>query len=230
MDKTVPMAEPGGVIEFPPGTRGDLYRRIAALYQPPTWERVSGTLDRLLLKHPGFLVGGNPKVNIAKELDLLEKESYRHGLEVFQQEYVRLFVNAPGGVAAPPHASFYSEGCVLGKAALEATSYYERFRIRPETTDAEPPDHIVFEMEFLSFLCLMEQKAAEAGRAEDVSEVGNAQAAFFERHFFPWTNRFCDRLFQTSRLAFYQILGIFTRGFLLNERRVLGRKGLPKDG
>lgn len=214
---------------LPPAERAHLYQRIAALYIPPTWEVVNGALNRLLLKYPGFLVSGNPQVKIARELDLLEKESYRFSLETFQEEYVRLFVNSPEGVAAPPYASFYTEGRLFGKAAREAQVYYERFRLSPKSTQAEPPDYIVYEMEFLSFLCSMEQGALEGGCEEEATELGRAQVDFFVHHFFPWANRFCDRLFQMSRLAHFQILGIFTTGFLLNERRLLAKRGCPAE-
>lgn len=223
-DKRLPSFEKVTATLLPLGTRADLYQQIAGLYIPPTWEIVGGAFDRLLSKYSGFLVSGNPQVKIARELDLLEKEAYLFSIETFQEEYLRLFVNAPEGVAVPPYASFYTEGRLYGKAARDAQIFYERFQLSPASKGAEPPDYIVYELEFLSFLCSMQQKALEGERAEEVRELDRAQVDFFVRHFFPWANRFCDRLFEASRLAYFQILGIFTKGFLLNERRLLGKK------
>jgi len=220
---------PVATTSLSPDKRAHIYQQTASLYQPPTWEQVSGILERLVMKYPGFLASGNIKVKIAKELDLLEKESYRYSLETFQAEYVRLFINDPAGVAAPPYASFYTENRLLGSAAREALSFYEGQGLTREATEADPPDHIITELEFLSFLCTMEQQARDRNRRDEAIELSRTQALFFFRHLFPWASRFCTRLHESSRLAYYQVLGVFTKGFLLNERRILG-KDIPSGG
>jgi len=192
--------------------RADIYLQLASFFQPPTWERVPRQLEKLLLKYPRFLVCANPMENIGRELDLLEKESYRYSLETFQEEYVRLFVNSPEGVPAPPYASFYTENRLHGRATREVASFYERFGILPGGEGGEPPDFIVYELEFLSFLCSLEPKEAEAARF---------QADFFRLHLAPWAEPFLDRVTRNSRLAYFQIIGSFTRGFLANEKSLL---------
>ena len=199
-------------LSLEPERRAEIYLRLATLFQPPTWENVQRQLGKLLLQHPRFLLCANPMENIGRELDLLEKESYRYGLETFQEEYLRLFVNAPDGVAAPPYASFYTEERLHGRATLEASSFYEQFGILPGGEGGEPPDYIVYELEFLSFLCTLEEKEAEAVRS---------QGAFFHRHLAPWVDLFLTRVTQNSRLAYFQVLGAFTRGFLANEKQRL---------
>lgn len=205
-----------------PDRRAEIYQELARLYHAPSWEQVRGALDQVLLRFPKFLLDvKDAHFHLAKELDRHEKESYRFGLESFQAEYVRLFVNSGQGVLAPPYASFYTEGSMFGEAAREALAYYERFSLTLDTAQKEPPDHVVYELEFLSFLCSMEQEALDESRQQEADELRRAQADFFCKHLFPWANIFCDRIVQNSRLAYYQLLGAFMKGFLAHERTLL---------
>jgi anaerobic sulfite reductase subunit A len=145
-------------------------------------------------------------------------------LEPFQEEYVRLFVNSREGVLAPPYASFYTEGSLFGAAARQALAFYEQFLLTLDTSRNEPPDHIVYELEFLSFLCSMEQEALDQDKQPEADELRKAQADFFCDHLFPWANRFCDRIVENSGLAYYQLVGAFTKGFLTRERALLEAK------
>lgn len=208
-----------------PGQRAGIYQELAHLYRTPSWEQVQGALDHLLLKYPKFLIDNkDAHFHPVKELERHEKESYRLGLESFQAEYVRLFVNSREGVPAPPHASFYTEGTLFGRAAQEALSHYERFRITPDASGNEPPDHISYELEFLSFLCAMEQESLDQGRQEDADGLRKAQADFLRNLLIPWANRFCDRIVENAELAYYQLLGAFTKGFLAHESALVEGK------
>jgi len=208
-----------------PGQRAAIYQELAHLYRTPSWEQVQGALDHVLLKYPKFLLDNkDAHFHPVKELERHEKESYRLGLESFQTEYVRLFVNSPEGVLAPPHASFYTEGSLFGQAAQEALTHYERFRITPDTSANEPPDHISYELEFLSFLCAMEQEALDQGRQEDADGLRKAQADFLCDLLIPWANRFCDRIVENANLAYYQLVGAFTKGFLAHESALVEGK------
>lgn len=211
-----------------PGHRAAIYQELAHLYRTPSWEQVQGALDNVLLKYPKFLLDNkDAQFHPVKELERHEKESYRLGLESFQTEYVRLFVNSREGVLAPPHASFYTEGSLFGQAAQEALTHYERFRITPNASENEPPDHISYELEFLSFLCATEQEALDQGRQEDADGLRKAQADFLCNHLFPWANRFCDRIVENSHLAYYQLVGAFTKGFLAHESALV--EGRPSS-
>jgi TorA maturation chaperone TorD len=212
------MRHPHPAVSLPPGQRAAIYQELAHLYRTPSWEQVQSALDQVLLKYPKFLLDRkDAHFHPVKELERHEKESYRLGLESFQAEYVRLFVNSREGVLAPPYASFYTEGSLFGQAAQEALAHYEQFRITPDTSGNEPPDHISFELEFLSFLCTMEQEALDQGRQEAAHRLRKAQMNFLLNHLFSWANRFCDRIVENGDLAYYQLVGAFTKGFLAHE-------------
>ena len=197
-----PCGNPRTVIHPPPATallpgqRAAIYQELAHLYRTPSWEQVQGALDHVLLKYPKFLLDNkDAHFHPVKELERHEKESYRLGLESFQAEYVRLFVNTREGVLAPPYAS-----------------------------ENEPPDHISYELEFLSFLCAMEQEALDQGRQEDADGLRKAQADFLCNLLIPWANRFCDRIVENSNLAYYRLVGAFTKGFLAHESALVEGK------
>ena len=226
-----PCGNPRTVIHPPPATallpgqRAAIYQELARLYRSPSWEQVQGVLDHVLLKFPKFLLDNkDAHFHPVKELERHEKESYRLGLESFQAEYVRLFVNSREGVLAPPHASFYTEGSLFGQSAQEALTHYGRFGITPDASENEPPDHISYELEFLSFLCAMEQEALDQGRQEDADGFRKAQADFLCNLLIPWANRFCDRIVENSDLAYYQLVGAFTKGFLAYESTLIENK------
>ena len=209
-----------------PGDRGKIYSHLAGLYQSPSWDLLQNGLDRLIVESSTAFVHGEPRLKLAEKLDSLERDIYCQGLETFQDEFVRLFVNSPEGVAAPPFASFYSETRLQGEAARTALAHYERFQLTPSAENGEVPDHIVNELEFLSILCAMEDEAEKEGLEPEARALRRAQADFLLDHFIEWAAPFCDRLVQGSRLAFYQLLGIFTKGFLAQEREHLER--VPK--
>ena len=76
-------------------------------------------------------------------------------------------------------------------------------------------------MEFLSFLCSLEQSSLAEDHLKQAFDLAQAQKDFFSKHVFPWVNRFCDRLYEKSRLAYYQVLAIFTKGCLHHDWRHL---------
>ncbi len=204
-----------------PAERAEVYRELASLYRPPTWERIRGPLDRLLMRHPGFVLAGQPYIRIAEEMDRMEREAYHLDLGVYEAEHVRLFVNGLEGVAAPPYASFYREGRLFGHAAQEALAFYRRFQVCPGPACADPPDHIAVELEFLWLLCSLQKERLAMGRPEEADCLHRGQAEFFFRHLFPWAPLFCRKVLAEGRLAFYSLLAAFTLGYLLHEKKGL---------
>ena len=99
-----------------------------------------------------------------------------------------------------------------------AADFYKQFRILPESGEGEPPDYIVYELEFVSFLCSLERSALDADRPDQAIDLETAQRVFYAEHLSPWITLFCDRLQENSRLAYYQVLALFTAGFLHDYR------------
>lgn len=114
-------------------------------------------------------------------------------LEPLQVEHTRLFVNAIPAVIAPPYGSVYlsADGMLYGPSAEKAKAFYREqgFDLAGE---ADIPDHISFELEFLALL------AGEGKR--------DAEERFLAQHFRPWFPKFQARVLQEGRHPFYGIL------------------------
>ena len=72
-------------------------------------------------------------------------------LEDLQVEYTRLFINGVPHVAAPPYGSVYLEKTLRGKYSDEILTYYRSLGYNL-TENADLPDSLIHQLEFLSFL------------------------------------------------------------------------------
>lgn len=128
-------------------------------------------------------------------------------LESLQVEYTRLFVNAFPRVLAPPYGSVYlsDDGMLYGPSAVLTKQFY-RERGFDLPGEADLPDHLTLELEFLAML-------AAAGEEAD-------EALFLRRHFRPWFPRFRARVLSEVHHPFYRVLvnliDFFTREELDN--------------
>jgi TorA maturation chaperone TorD len=66
-----------------------------------------------------------------------------------QADHARLFLNAPEGVAAPPYASWYLDGCLLGPSASWVAAAYRQQQVEIAPEGGEPPDYLACELEFI---------------------------------------------------------------------------------
>lgn len=114
-----------------------------------------------------------------------------------QAEYVRLFINGPGGVVAPPYASVYinNAGVLHQQGYDQALAMYCRAGLEP-VEGSESPDHICHELTFIGLLM----------------ELGdhNLLDSFIQEHFSVWYPSFYERLMQSDPLPFYKILAQVT--------------------
>jgi TorA maturation chaperone TorD len=112
-------------------------------------------------------------------------------LEDLQIEYTRLFINGFPHVAAPPYGSVYLDKTLRGKYSDEVLTFY-RSRGYNLREDADLPDNIIYQLEFLSFL------------AEDRNKEGERE--FLRRFFLPWFSIFADRVKGEAHHPFYRII------------------------
>lgn len=123
-------------------------------------------------------------------------------LESIQVEHTRLFVNAIPSVIAPPYGSVYlsADGMLYGPSAEKAKAFYKEqgFDLVGE---ADIPDHISFELEFLAIL-------TEEGKELE-------EEFFLQKHFRPWFPKFQTRILQEGQHPFYgvivNLIDFFTR-------------------
>lgn len=95
-----------------------------------------------------------------------------------RSEYMAAFDQGASSSALSVRESTYAD---LDASALfeELVRYYEHFGLRRKE-DAELPDHISIELEFMHFLCELEHHALLGG--QEVTAVHSAQRDFIDRH------------------------------------------------
>ncbi|MGE3276840.1 MAG: molecular chaperone [Vicinamibacterales bacterium] len=108
-------------------------------------------------------------------------------------EFTRLFVNAPGGVPAPPYASWYLDGALLGASSAWVADAY-RAQGLDATGAGEPPDYLSAELEFVYFLVRHELAARSTGDAEALADVLAVEREFIHDHMARWVPTFVTRL------------------------------------
>lgn len=93
-------------------------------------------------------------------------------------EYLQAFDRGASKDATAIHEAAYA-GMEVSALFEELVRYYEHFGLRRKK-DAELPDHISVELEFMHFLCELEHHALLNG--QEVVSVKNAQRDFIDRH------------------------------------------------
>ncbi|KAF0188557.1 MAG: putative component of anaerobic [Desulfobulbaceae bacterium] len=125
-------------------------------------------------------------------------------IEALQIEYTRLFINGAPHVVAPPYASVYMDKSLQGAFALKTLSFYRAKGFAMEK-DADLPDHLIHELEFLSLLA---QENDLAGEEE-----------FLTTLFRPWYKQFCPRVGQETRHPYYRMVVNLIDFFTTEEKK-----------
>ena len=127
-------------------------------------------------------------------IEALRQTFLAHPRVGIETEQVRLFVNAPGGVAAPPYASWYLDGRLIGPACEWAAGEYRGESLDVAADAGEPADFIATELEYLYFLCRHERAARLTADRAALDRVVRAQARFLHEHLLRWMPAFLRRL------------------------------------
>jgi TorA maturation chaperone TorD len=124
-------------------------------------------------------------------------------LDYLGQGYVRLFVNAKGGVAAPLYASCYDEDeqepQLMGKAAVGMQQMLQDLGIAVSDDVGEPPDHLAIELEVLYYLLT---RHGAPDQRDDLTAASN----FASVSMIPWIRIFYGRLKSESHCRFYPLI------------------------
>jgi TorA maturation chaperone TorD len=127
-----------------------------------------------------------------------------------EQGYVRLFVNAMGGIAAPLYASCYEDEAdphLMGDAAVRMRKTLLDLGISISDDVGEPPDHLSIELEVLYYLLTQ-----DSGPDHRVSITRAAD--FAARSLLPWVNAFYLRLADEVHCRFYPLITAVLLGVL----------------
>ena len=169
-----------------------LYALLARLYTYPLDERLMEALAALRLDEaPAELEEALGQMQeVAASFTPAE-------IEVLRVEATRLF-DGPGKPMAPPYASFYLHGRLMGPPAASAYRFYLAHSALPNSDGRVAPDHLALELGFLRYLAARAERAATKGRSDEVEESLRASRKFVEGHLLTWmsslikSDAFCD--------------------------------------
>jgi TorA maturation chaperone TorD len=181
-------------------------QRLCRIFWGPTAVSCRQMLEPSFLQ-PFEIIGSRAKARWLGDLSDL-----RHRLAGFsdptslfaylESGYVRLFVNAREGVAAPLYASCYEgapEPHLMGAAAVRMRKTLADLGISIHDDIGEPPDHLSIELEVLYYLM------ARAGGPDRRIPIAKA-ADFAAESMIPWVKLFYRRLADERHCRFYPLI------------------------
>jgi TorA specific chaperone len=105
-------------------------------------------------------------------------------------DHARLFVNDRHGVAAPPYASWYLDGQLLGPSSRWVEQAYAQQGLERAPDAGEPSDYVGAELEFLFFLGRHELAARSTGDTRALEVVIDRERTFVLSHVVRWLPEF----------------------------------------
>ncbi len=109
--------------------------------------------------------------------------------EEIEAERVRLFVNSPAGVPAPPYGSWWTEKTLWGTSTTAVARFLraEGLEVSPA---AGPPDALAAELEYLAFVLRHQRAALETGQDDLERAARRRESVFLNEHLTPWLPAF----------------------------------------
>ena len=120
-------------------------------------------------------------------------------------EYTSCFINDYPKLLCPPYESWYREGAIYGKSAMEVMELYNAFGLQARK---ELPDHIATEFEFVAFLYKAKQ--------EDLANK------FVLEHILTWVPLLAQDVIKYAKGEYTRALGYALMKFMEAEKARLG--------
>ena len=121
-------------------------------------------------------------------------------LQVLQNSYVKLFINALPEIPCPPYGSFYLEGILLGQSTVQVKNIYHEYGFQTD----EVPDHIAVELEFLAMLSTL-----------STHDPVQQDYDFLLNHLRQWTPEFFKQVERSDDIGFYKEVSRYARQVII---------------
>jgi len=206
--------------------RAKVYQLLSILYiRPPDAEllkllsdwifsiKSSQELYKLL---PKKIVNGLSKID-----DYLRNIGKGHDKELIAPlsvEFTRLLRGLkPSYSPPPPYESVYRENSdrVFGESTFQVYKEYRHFGLNlADRFKGEPPDHISFELNFMSHLCRKEAEAWNKGEYSEGLSLLRVERDFLEQHLIQWVSLLSKKINSEDKLGFYSAIAELTDGWI----------------
>ncbi|MEH7416673.1 molecular chaperone TorD family protein [Neobacillus drentensis] len=189
-------------------SRKNFYQILYTLFLEPTNEELLlelgclGTFDDLKELHEG----GSILASFFNQLTTNE-QVHSEG-----DEYRRLFIG-PGALVAPPWESYYRsrEHLLFEEWTLQIRELYHQFGLQFLRENNEPDDHLLLEMEFMTFLIEQNMQVLETDK---ILELVDIQIHFLQKHLTLWIPEFCKRVMNHTSSRLYLGAAMLLEDFL----------------
>lgn len=134
------------------------------------------------------------------------------------QEFNRLFVG-PHALPAPLWESVYlgRENLLFEEQTIQVRNCYYDHGLHFVRENNEPDDHIVVELEFLSYLT---QQTLESEEEAYTKKLIEDQAYFLNQHLAKWAHTFGERLYKSTDHPLYQSTAQLLQEYIELEQQV----------
>ncbi|MGD9368508.1 MAG: molecular chaperone TorD family protein [Desulfobacteraceae bacterium] len=189
-------------------------QQLCRIFWGPTEEFCQQMLEPSFLQ-PFDAIASRMESRWAADLSDLQNllEGFSEPTSLFaylEQGYIRLFVNARGGIAAPLYASCY-EGeenpHLMGDAAVRMRKTLLDLGISISADVGEPPDHLSIELEVLYYLLTQDSGPDPRVSIKRASD-------FVAECMIPWVKAFYLRLADEVHCRFYPLITAVLLGVL----------------
>lgn len=174
------------------------------------------------LPEPADAAASSPLVSAAVAL---RTAVVRSSAEDILADHARLFVNARDGVAAPPYASWYLDGQLLGPSSRFVEQVYSEQGLEPAADAGEPADYVGVELEFLLFLTRHELAASSTGDDDALASVLDLERTFMLNHLARWVPAFVAQIRAAEPGPVFAAAGDLLGAVVQDEARHLSRAG-----
>lgn len=115
----------------------------------------------------------------------------------YEVEFLRLYEVGMGGAPCPLSSGYYTRDRM--RDLEEVVRFYRFFGYQPERTSDRFPDHLVFELEFMSHMA-----GQQAMGDADVESLQLGQRDFCDRHLASWIPQLRDAVERRADIRFFK--------------------------
>lgn len=219
------MAEMAGVpVDGIAADRERTYGFLASLCLEPPAESVLSTIRDgsilLTLREAG--AGEKALAALSELVDAVQAGSAQLQQDL-ESEHTALFVLASGVV---PHESAYLDPArrVGTRITTDVSRFYENAGASILEQCTEMPDHLGLELEFMAFLCRVEQQLDGSSDQAFLDQCVKLQKQFLEQHLSRWAYRCCDEILKTATGGFYKAVAHLIADFLKSDEAYMASR------
>jgi putative dimethyl sulfoxide reductase chaperone len=135
-----------------------------------------------------------------------------------KEEYNRLFVG-PNSLPAPLWESVYlgREHLLFEEQTLQVRKCYQQHGLHFINENNQPEDHIVIELEFMSYLT---QEIIESENDAYTKKVIGDQIHFLNEHLGKWAPKFCEKLINSTEFPLFQSAALLLEEYIEIELQI----------